>query len=70
MFDSQQLIELAQRAVELSCADETEVILTGSGVNLTRFANNTIHQNVTRADTVLRIRAIVGFDAAQGRLLR
>ncbi len=60
MADCKQLIEIGRRAVELSSADETEVVLTGGGTNLTRFANNTIHQNVTRADLTLRVRAIVG----------
>ena len=60
MADNEQLIQIGQRAVELSSADETEVILMGGTTNLTRFANNIIHQNVIRDGSTLRVRAHIG----------
>ncbi len=60
MAEQEQLITLGRRAVEQSPADETEVVLMGGGTNLTRFANNTIHQNVTRENLTLRVRAAFG----------
>ncbi len=54
----------AQRIAELvlgmSTADETEVAVSGSDEALTRFAENTIHQNVARKDMTVTVRAIVG----------
>jgi predicted Zn-dependent protease len=55
-----ELVEIGQRAVKLSPADETECILTAGTTNLTRYANNVIHQNVSRADVGVRVRAAFG----------
>jgi len=60
MSDHDGLLELGQRAVEMSPADETEVIVSRGASGLTRYANNTIHQNVTQASTALRVRAAFG----------
>jgi predicted Zn-dependent protease len=55
-----QLIEVGRRVVELSPAEATEAVITSGANNLTRFANNTIHQNVAHADVDLRVRAAFG----------
>lgn len=52
--------ELFQRVQKHSHADETEVILHGGAHSLTRFANNTIHQNVTEESSDLSVRVVLG----------
>jgi predicted Zn-dependent protease len=60
MLSEHQLQALAQRVLGLSQADETEVLLLGQISRLTRFANNTIHQNVAESNVQVRVRATVG----------
>ncbi len=60
MVDRDQLLELGRRAVAESPADETEAVLLAGGTNLTRFANNIIHQNVVQDDLAVRVRAVFG----------
>ena len=43
-----------------STADETEVLIFGGRSSLTRFANNTIHQNVAEESHVISVRAVFG----------
>lgn len=52
--------ELLERALALSEADETELVYTGVDEALTRFAHNTIHQNVAESDATLEVRAAFG----------
>jgi predicted Zn-dependent protease len=44
----------------LSSADETEAVLLGRGEQLTRFANNSIHQHVAETNRYLVVRAALG----------
>ncbi len=60
MLDEKDLKNLADRALALSEADQTEVVTYASNSALTRFANNYIHQNVEQEDVDLRVRAVVG----------
>ena len=55
-----RLQEIAERALHRASADQTEVIVTAGQAHLTRFAVNTIHQNVTERDVNVRLRVIVG----------
>jgi len=55
-----RLAEIAQQVLRASKADQTEVAVTGASSHLTRFATNTIHQNVSETDVTVRVRAIVG----------
>jgi PmbA protein len=55
-----RLAEIAQEALRASTADQTEVAITSNDSHLTRFATNTIHQNVSETDVSVRVRAIVG----------
>jgi len=41
-------------------ADQAEVLLTTSDEALTRFANNTIHQNVAERNSSLHVRVVMG----------
>lgn len=54
-FDS-----LADRLLNASTADQTEIVVVGVDSALTRFANSGIHQNVAERSVQVRVRAIVG----------
>ena len=56
---AQELQEIAERIVRLSKADETEVEINVTTDALTRFANNTIHQNVAEQSLHMSVRAVV-----------
>jgi predicted Zn-dependent protease len=60
MLTADQARELFQRVRKHSHADETEVILAGGAHALTRFANNTIHQNVAEESAALSVRVVLG----------
>jgi PmbA protein len=60
MLGHKQVEERLEQALQLSGADETQVILTTVESALTRFANNIIHQNVTERNAVVTITAVVG----------
>jgi predicted Zn-dependent protease len=49
-----------QTALRASTAEQTEVLLVAQDQELTRFANNLIHQNVAETDVTLTIRAVMG----------
>lgn len=54
-----ELRRLAARVLALSEADETEVTIEAESEALTRFANNTIHQNVAEEGLMISVRAVV-----------
>ena len=47
MLGKDRMREIADRILETSGADQTEVLLTHNTEGLTRFAANEIHQNVS-----------------------
>jgi PmbA protein len=53
------LERIAEKVLKLSDADETEVDVGSSTDALTRFANNTIHQNVAEHTLGISVRAVV-----------
>ncbi len=53
------LERVAERILKLSEADETEVEIGAVTDALTRFANNTIHQNVAEQTLAISVRAVV-----------
>lgn len=53
------LARIAERVLKLSAADETEVEIWSTTDALTRFANNTIHQNVAEQTLAISVRAVV-----------
>jgi predicted Zn-dependent protease len=64
MADNQKKIaadleRIAERVLKLSDADETEVDIGATTDALTRFANNTIHQNVAEHTIGISVRAVV-----------
>ncbi|HZZ64252.1 MAG TPA: TldD/PmbA family protein [Candidatus Baltobacteraceae bacterium] len=51
---------VAERALEYSTAEQTEIGVYYSHSELTRFTHNYVHQNVAASDVAVRVRAIVG----------
>ncbi len=60
MLGETKLKDLTHKVLSASTADQTEVLILSGEENLTRFANNEIHQNVSETNTQVRIRAVVG----------
>jgi PmbA protein len=60
MLTDDQAADIFDRIKKLSTADETEVFISGGRFALTRFANNTIHQNVAEENHVVSVRTVFG----------
>ena len=60
MLTQEQAGEIFDRIKKLSSADEVEVLFSGGSFALTRFANNTIHQNVAEENYVVSVRSAFG----------
>jgi PmbA protein len=60
MLTQEHALDIFDRIRKLSCADEIEVLFTGGKFALTRFANNTIHQNVEDENHVVSVRTVFG----------
>jgi PmbA protein len=56
----QRAEQIFSRVLKYSTADETETIIGETAYSLTRFANNTIHQNVAEEGLSVSVRAVVG----------
>ena len=65
MLTKDQAYEIFQRAKKHSTVDEIEVLISGGRSALTRFANNTITQNV--ADENIEVSVRVAFDHKTAR---
>jgi len=60
MLSREQAADLFDRIKKLSSSDEVEVLFSGGRFALTRFANNTIHQNVAEQNHVVAVRTVFG----------
>jgi PmbA protein len=58
-FTVSELERIAERIIKYSAADETEIEINSTTDALTRFANNTIHQNVAERTIAISVRAVV-----------
>ena len=58
MLTQQQASDIFDRIKKLSTADEVEVLFSGGHFALTRFANNSIHQNVAEENHVVSVRSV------------
>lgn len=65
MLDQSRAQQIFDRIRKFSSAAEVEVIFSSTDSSLTRFANNTIHQNVSELNEVASIR--VAFDGKTAR---
>src|SRR5271165_1672795 len=60
MLDQSKAADIFERIKRHSSADEVEVLFSGGKSALTRFANNTIHQNVAEENYVVSVRTVFG----------
>jgi PmbA protein len=60
MLTREQAGDIFDRIRKLSTGDEVEIHVSGGKFSLTRFANNTIHQNVAEENNVLSVRTVFG----------
>lgn len=60
MLTQEQASDIFDRIRKLSSADEIEVLFSGGNFALTRFANNTIHQNVAEENHTVSVRTAFG----------
>ena len=60
MLDPQRCQQIFETVRKFSDADETEALIEGGVHELTRFANNSIHQNVAEEGYVLSVRTVYG----------
>jgi PmbA protein len=60
LLTREQAAGIFDRIRRFSSADEVEVLFTGGRFALTRFANNTIHQNVEEENHIVSVRAAFG----------
>ena len=60
MLSESEAKRIAQRALHLSAAEATEVLVHTEDSSLTRFANNQIHQNVAERDASITVKASIG----------
>src|ERR1700682_6752680 len=60
MLTRNRAADIFERIKKLSTADEVEVLFSGGRFALTRFANNTIHQNVAEENYGVSVRTVFG----------
>jgi predicted Zn-dependent protease len=60
MLTREHAADIFDRIKKFSSADETEVLFSGNDFALTRFANNTIHQNVADENHMVSVRSVLG----------
>src|SRR5690348_5239082 len=65
MLTKDKASEIFERLKKFSTADEVEALIAGGQSALTRFANNTIHQNVAEENYVVSVRT--AFDGRTAR---
>ena len=65
MLTKEQASDIFDRIKKFSSADEVEVLFSGGRSALTRFANNTIHQNVAEENYVVSVRSAFGGKTAR-----
>lgn len=65
MLTKEQAGDIFDRIKKISSADEVEVLFSGGRFALTRFANNTIHQNVAEENHAVSVRTAFGGQTAR-----
>jgi PmbA protein len=65
MLTRQQADSLFDLVLKYSTADETEAMVTSTSYALTRFANNSIHQNMAEENVSLSVRAVADHRTAR-----
>ncbi|MBI4464776.1 MAG: TldD/PmbA family protein [Acidobacteria bacterium] len=70
MLTSERCQEIFAEICSYSDADETELLVAGGTHDLTRFANNIIHQNVAEEGYVFSVRTVYGGRTARATINR
>lgn len=65
MIGEKKLKKLTDLALSVSLADQTEVVIGESNMSTTRYAQNRIHQNISKESMSVIIRSV--FDAKNGK---
>jgi len=60
MMEKEKVFETLEKGLESSQADQTELVWLGEEFSLTRFAENVIHQNISRSDHTIMARTTLG----------
>lgn len=60
LWTEAELRRICERALRASGGDQAEAVVLASTSELTRFANNVIHQNVASREAQLQVRVVVG----------
>lgn len=60
MLGKEQAMEILEKALSYSEADQTQVTIGVADTSLTRFAGNVIHQNVAEVDADIQVKAVIG----------
>jgi len=60
MISKEKALEILEKGLKYSDADQTELLLMEEDFYLTRFAENVIHQNMGREDHTVMARAVFG----------
>lgn len=60
MLTKERAHESFEKIRKFSKADDVEVLIAGGRSALTRFANNTIHQNVAEENYIVSVRSVMG----------
>src|SRR5271165_2086271 len=60
MLTRDEAADIFDRIRRFASADEVEVLFSGGRFALTRFANNTIHQNVAEENHIVSVRTAFG----------
>jgi len=60
MLKRDQAYDIFDRIKKFSSADEVEILFSGGRFALTRFANNTIHQNIAEDNSTVSVRTVFG----------
>ena len=60
MLGKGRLKEIADSVLRAAKGDQTEVVIQADADQLTRFAENTIHQNVAETNVSIRVRSVLG----------
>src|SRR5215470_4383152 len=65
MLDKEKAQSIFEKVKKFSTARDVEILFSSTNYSLTRFANNTIHQNVAEVNDIASIR--VAFDGKTAR---
>jgi PmbA protein len=60
VLGKEKVRDIARKVLGFSKADQTEVLVFCKDEQLTRFAVNTIHQNVSETNAIVRVRCVFG----------